>query len=931
MKPWWSVWAKTGRDELDHRIVTEWLPLHQHLGDTAAIAGRLVDEWIPSSVLTRLSEMLGLGVTELRQLIVWAAAVHDVGKASPAFAVQCAALADVMREHGLAADPRYANDRDRSRIRHEMVGQVAVLDWLTTELRVPRSSASQLSCLIGGHHGVPPERPDLMAVEQHAELAGRGSWSEARVDVLRWAADLVGGTEWLAGAASRPIPRPAQVLLTAMVIVADWIASSELFDLEPIHAAREGVVPPNRETTEARAARAWQELDLPPRWRPQPITDVASAFQERFGRTPRPVQVAAVEAALAQETPGMVIVEAPMGEGKTEAALLAVEALAARSGADGCFVALPTRATTDAMFGRVLSWLQALPGVPVNVSVQLAHGTASLNDTFRGLLRRGHVRDAGECGSDVGVAHQWLRGRKRGVLAQFVIGTVDQVLAAALKSRHLVLRHLALAGKVVVIDEVHAYDVYMSQYLDRTLHWLGAYGTPVVLLSATLPPRRRAELVAAYESGRSETTDEVTISDAYPVVTATGLPPRAVAASGEPRTVMVERLDPGEDGDDLDELVSLLRDRLGEGGCAVVVRNTVARVQEAADRLIEEFGDDHVTVAHSRFLACDRAALDADLIRRFGPPTSESERPDLHIVVASQVVEQSLDVDFDLMVTDLAPVDLVLQRMGRLHRHRRVRPPRLTRPCCVLTGVESWRSEPVFPVAGSRRVYGEHMLLRAAALLADRDRLVLPDDIAPLVRAGYGDETIGPDSWQAAMTAAAEDDRQRSERRRANAKTFRIDQVGGLKDTLHGWIRAGVGDADVDDPRQIGQVRDGAESLEVLVVQRDADGGLLTPDWIAQNASVQIPLDDELPGWLARTVAACALRLPLAMSQPGPIGDGVIAALERNHFTSFDRTPLLNGQLVLVLDENRTAELSAGPATFRVMYDPRRGLIHDAC
>ena len=131
------------------------------------------------------------------------------------------------------------------------------------------------------------------------------------------------------------------------------------------------------------------------------------------------------------------------------------------------------------------------------------------------------------------------------------------------------------------------------------------------------------------------------------------------------------------------------------------------------------------------------------------------------------------------------------------------------------------------------------------------------------------------------------------------------------------------------DTRRAGQVRDGAESVEVLVVQRDRDGGLLTPGWIPKNAGVQLPLDEEVPPRLARTVAACALRLPIALSQLNAVGDGVIAALERNHFTSFHQSSLLKGQLVLVLDGDRSAEIRHGAAAFRVTYDVRRGLLHE--
>jgi hypothetical protein len=490
-----------------------------------------------------------------------------------------------------------------------------------------------------------------------------------------------------------------------------------------------------------------------------------------------------------------------------------------------------------------------------------------------------------------------------------------------------------LAGKVVIVDEVHAYDVFMSRYLDRVLHWLGAYGTPVVLLSATLPPARRADLINAYTSGQAGARGRRAQpagpgpTSGYPVVSATGMPPRSVLASRPSRDVMLERLD-----DDLDVLVAKLRTELADGGCAVVVRNTVRRVQATAQRLRVEFGEEHVTATHSRFLACDRARLDAELLRLFGAPTSGVERPAMHIVVASQVVEQSLDVDFDLMVTDLAPLDLVLQRIGRLHRHDRhdrPRPPRLRCARCVLVGVEDWAAAPVCAVAGSRGyVYDDDALLRSAALLHDRDTITLPDQIPSLVQDAYGDAPLGPASWREAMDRARAARQQRDEQRRERAATFLITEVGKPTARLDGWVLAGVGDPD-ETPRGGGQVRDGAENLEVLVVQRDRDGGLLTPDWIGGGAGVQIPLDDEIPGDLARTIAVCALRLPLAMSQMNPAGDGVIKALERNRYPSFDRSPLLSGQLVLVLDGGRAAEVRHGAAAFRVIYDLQLGLLHE--
>ncbi|GAA3854045.1 CRISPR-associated helicase Cas3' [Saccharothrix violaceirubra] len=902
------VWAKSVMD--DHGRPTHWLPLQQHLDDAAGVAARLVDHWVSPQVLGRIAKDLGGDVDAVRELACWLARVHDVAKASCAFAVQVPLLADRMRDAGIVANPMLMTHPDRSRAHHTVVGYLAVRDFLAAE--VGPVFADQMASVVAAHHGVPPERSTLAEVAGLTELIGGGVWQEAREFFLRRASE---GVDWSRYQDIR-LSMPSQVLLTAIVILADWIASNA--DYFPLLEAHE---PPRDLDTAARVDHAWKRLALPRRWRASPVSsNVDAAFSERFaipGGVVRPVQAAAVEVAATQSVPGLVIVEAPMGVGKTEAALLAAEELAARSGADGVFMALPTQATTDAMFDRVRSWVEALPGRDGSVSVTLAHGKASLNDTFTGLVRDGWFTSVGEDGEhdeSAVVAHRWLSGRKKGVLASFVVGTIDQVLFAGLKSRHLMLRHLALAGKVVVIDEVHAYDVYMSQYLERVLHWLGAYGVPVVLLSATLPAARRVRLVAAYDGTPAPAVD------GYPLILASGgTAPKVLPLPGNGTTVALDRL-----SDDIEQVVTFLREHLREGGCAVVVRNTVGRVQATAERLEQEFGVEHVTVNHSQFLSCDRARIDRELLRRFG---REGERPALHIVVASQVVEQSLDVDFDLMVTDLAPMDLVLQRLGRLHRHPRKRPEPVTTARCAVVGVEDWAAEPVRAVAGSRAVYGEHLLLRSVALIVERDKVALPQDIAPLVQRAYDEDPVGPESWQSALARAkkrADDD---EVRRVAAARTFLLDKVGSSRKSLIGWVRAGVGDAD-DGREGLAQVRDGGESLEVLVVQQDRHGGLHTPQWIDRGGGDPVPTDLPIEPPQERVVAACSLRLPRALSNPG-VDLAVISALEKNCFPSFHSSPLLKGQLVLVLDVNGEADIGHGDVGFHVRYDPRRGLVHE--
>lgn len=280
-----------------------------------------------------------------------------------------------------------------------------------------------------------------------------------------------------------------------------------------------------------------------------------------------------------------------------------------------------------------------------------------------------------------------------------------------------------------------------------------------------------------------------------------------------------------------------------------------------------------------------------------------------------------------MLVTDLAPVDLVLQRLGRIHRHPRERPAHVRAAECVLVGVEDWDATPVRSVVGSRRVYGEHTLLRSAALLVDRDSLELPTDISPLVQQAYGEEPVGPAEWQDVMRDAERAHTSRSIERAARARTFRLDAVPNTATTLVGWVHAGVGDAD-EDPAGIAQVRDGAETLEVLVVCRDDEGGLTTAPWIPSSAGVALSHDFAPDPEVARAVAASALRFPLALSHEGVIDD-VTAELERTFVPGFQQSPLLKGRLLLVLEPDRRTRLRAGEHTYALRYDLHRGLLHE--
>jgi CRISPR-associated endonuclease/helicase Cas3 len=956
-----SVWAKSSKLE------GEWLPLWRHLDDAAGVAGLLWDRWLPDATKHLITGALPGGEADGRRLAVWLAGVHDIGKATPAFAIQLRSLAAPMRERGLGMpfDIPYG---DRVLARHAVAGQILLEQWLTSTHRWSPRQTRQYAIVVGGHHGVPPSAAEIRQATERPHLLGLGSdqrsWQVVHQELLDRAAECYHVTGRLPHWQGLKLSQPVQVLLTGLVIVADWIASDEhLFPYDP-----------ERLHLPSRLADAWDERDLPTPWHAVTSMDPPERlFTARFtlppAARPHPVQIAAVELARAMPTPGLLIIEAPMGEGKTEAALAAAEQLAARCGAGGCFVALPTRATSDAMFTRVRDWLARVPDAAQHtgaLALTLAHGKARFNDDFTALMWHGYATsvepDAPErsgdragkaTGRDV-AAHRWLTGRKKAMLSSSVVGTIDQLLFAALKSRHLALRHLGLAGKIVIIDEAHAYDVYMSHYLDRALEWLAAYRVPTIVLSATLPARRRRMLLEAYDRGRgigraparrpswrddpaaAPAPDPYAALDGdpgYPLLAASGTggqpTVRIVAPSGREVAVAVERVD-----DDLDTLASLLRTALAGGGCALVIRNTVRRVQETAAHLRQALAGSSVdvTVAHSRFLAPDRAARDEWLRTSFGPPEhlrdASCTRPDRHVVVASQVAEQSLDIDFDLLVTDLAPADLVLQRAGRLHRHQRGtgqshRPEPLRRARCLVTGVD-WSTSPPTPVAGSQRVYGQHPLLRSLAVLhphLDGDRaLRLPADIAPIVQAAYGDTAIGPAPWQEAMTAAQQRHVTDQQQKEHKAETFRLAQWGPAGQPVIGWLDGGVGDVD-DDPRLEGrrQVRDtAAESVEVMVLVRRTDGTLVTPPWLRRDGGRQIPTDHEPDPDLARTIATCTLALPIQLCRIETIEE----LEQQNHFPAWERSLWLAGELLLVLDEHGDATVDG----HRLHYDRDDGL-----
>ena len=507
--------------------------------------------------------------------------------------------------------------------------------------------------------------------------------------------------------------------------------------------------------------------------------------------------------------------------------------------------------------------------------------------------------------------HQWFRGNKQVLLANFVIGTVDQLLLAALAQKHVMLRHLGLAGKVVIIDECHAYDTYMNCYLDRTLEWLSWYKVPVILLSATLPARRRTELVEAYQQKKAAPDAPWETSCGYPLLTWTDgaeVKQTAIPSDAPGQTVQLTTLTEPE-------LPALLRRKLVEGGCAGVIVNTVKKAQKIAQLLRESLPDKEVQLFHAQFLMPDRAARENQLMARIGKGSAPECRNDL-IVVGTQVMEQSLDIDLDVLVTELCPMDLLLQRIGRLHRHHRSRPAPLQQACCAVldTGEDAFD-------AGSEAVYGQWMLWRTRNFLPRSIRL--PEEISPLVQRVYGWEREAPGGAQGEEMRCIYERTQEKKKARAEAylvpqpETHRLAQLNTLDD----WMQ---NEGACSDPAARAAVRDGDPSVEVLVMQRRADGSIHFLPW--QEGGSAVAVDSPPPPETALKIARQKLRLPAVFGKAWKV-DGVIRELEadnRSRLAAWQLSPLLHGELILLLDENLTARL----AGMELCYDRENGLYY---
>lgn len=737
--PVWGPWGKAGNAAQPH-------PLVCHAIDTAAVAELLYDVLLGPQIRRALEA----GLAPLGDPRRWVAVLcgwHDIGKCSPVFQ---AMREDLAVEH-VGEEVRKLLERLRPSASDP---EVRTVHGTMTAVHLTRFLAEQqanvvlrdaLAYGLGGHHGSFLSSHEVQKAAERSAHHGEQPWYELRCKIAStvaglWRLDEPPTQAWAAAS----LDVPAAIGLAGLASVSDWVASASAnfrWAALPV-----GDLDDYAQQAREQAATAVGETLRWQRWTPPADT----SFSALFGRPPRSLQRAVEGLVAERDEPGVLLIEAPTGEGKTHAGFQAAATLARRLDLPGMYFALPTKATAAQVHTELADSAAGLdlPEVPNLVQSGLPDQSCVDED--------GHGAQEGQ---------EWFT-RKAGLLFPVGVGTIDQALQAAIRSRHVFVRLTGLSGKVLVLDEVHDVDAHMTTLLRRLMWWCGHFGIPVVLMSATLPADDREHLIAQWRAGRNglgprQALPRPSEAGGQQVVWA-GADGKTVQREFELSAINRQRAPVAVHECSEADLVDWLRDKLFTGGCALVIRNLV-RDACAIERIIRE---EIATWEHQPVLSFltgqtprgQRVETENWLREQFGPHSRQ--RPHA-IVIGTQVLQHSLDIDFDLLASDLAPINELIQRLGRIHRHPRTEQRVSAAPQLALLQPPAGKDGPEF-AQGLHTVYHHALLLRTWSLLTERSELKLPEETAQLVHEVYCDpeQLQGPrrQRWEKAARSMTRQD-----------------------------------------------------------------------------------------------------------------------------------------------------------------------------
>jgi CRISPR-associated endonuclease/helicase Cas3 len=698
------LWGKTTKDpQLFH-------PALYHMFDVAHVARQLLSPRASNRWRQVLANALNADAATLNEWLPYLIALHDLGKISVPFQILNDKQRQRLQSEGFIFGK--ATPANGKELHHTIVGRMALKEFQEFA-GWSQNLLAAFTEMISGHHGV-FQRDESEDRRNFKLLKEAEEWAQLRQQTARIL------QSYFLLQLPNPLPNPADqsvamVTLNGFCILCDWLGSDEAyFAPAPFTPISEYISQSRKQ-----ACRRVKDAGF---FHPA-VSTAPSRFAPLFGIDPRPLQAAIddiPDSLLA--LPTLTIIEAPTGEGKTEAALTLARRIGALRGDDEMYIALPTTATSNAMFDRIQEYLEKRLGLSKEL-MRLVHGQDFLKDDD---LPVNPMESVELTGADPLPSLAWFAPKKKALLAPFGVGTIDQAELTTLNVRHNTLRMIGLAGKTVILDEVHAYDTYMTTIIKRMLTWLSALGTSVILLSATLPTARRRELAQAFAGNAAPSDIQL---EAYPNILTINQQTHHFAT---PKPVQMDRtiaLHTAQfSDDDAAAKAQWLIDQTQTGGCACWITNTVKRAQQIFGILLENApADVDLQLLHARLPLLTREAREKAIFSNYGP---NGNRPARGIVVGTQVLEQSLDLDFDVMMTDLAPVDLILQRAGRLHRHPRdpmVRGSHLTPHLYLNTVITN----------ADAKIYAEYVLQKTLQIIEPKTTLTLPNDYRPLIEAVY--------------------------------------------------------------------------------------------------------------------------------------------------------------------------------------------------
>lgn len=661
---------------------------------------------------------VGMVAEQMNPSTALLAALHDIGKVSPGFQRKCATW---IVQHGLAqraeSEKWAVAESDHSKVSQFTIGK------LLAQLGMKGTHAQAWAAAIGAHHG------SIHGYSERGLQMPDDAWEKER-------AALVAELEKHFGPLAAPTFAPTDPRLWAiagLISVADWIGSDERW------------FPPERdlsvEESRAQAEQAVATLGMRVR-HIQPGFE----FDALFGFPPNSLQQAVLDVV---KKPGIYILEAPMGMGKTEAALAAAYRLLAERSASGVYFALPTQATSNRIHARMGPFIERISGG--EHGVRLIHSMSWLRENLYVPTLRPSASDPAGFSEEkrheearAREAAAWFRGAKRAILEPFGVGTVDQALLGVVAAKHFFVRLHALAGKVVVLDEVHSYDRYTGTLIDALIRELEALGSTVLILSATLTRQRVGELLQC---------NAAQIPDAFPRIIGRAYGETEILhATAEPPPPKTVHLSFRERDAAMDAALAAAR----EGACVLWICDTVNSAQTTACLLksLKTEGGPEIALLHSRFPFFRRDELETTWLDALGPPSAGKPRPHGCILVSTQIVEQSVDVDADVLITELAPTDMLLQRIGRLWRHERTRPVARAEAWIIaesasLSELQTLDAQSIRAVFGPKgKVYAPYVLLRTLVEWTSRPSITISADIRPLLEATYALLTNEPTAWR---------------------------------------------------------------------------------------------------------------------------------------------------------------------------------------